>query len=195
MAVPIRFNDIGIMEREMSMVNPQSELVGKMYDHFMFKRNSLQNKLGFLNVGYWKGVEDSVELAQINLIETLAQFFVRRDGNLLDVACGMGASTRFMTKYFEPRLITGINIIPRQLEVCRVNAPECQFAQMDAADLKFGDESFDNILCIEAAFHFLTRRKFLQHAHRVLKPGGRLAMSDILFGQDVQKVYDSVPQE
>jgi ubiquinone/menaquinone biosynthesis C-methylase UbiE len=100
-----------------------------------------------------------------------------------------------MTKYFEPRLITGINIIQRQLEVSRANAPACQFAQMDAADLQFKDGSFDNILCIEAAFHFLTRRKFLEHAHRVLKPGGRLAMSDILFGPNVQEVYPSCPQE
>lgn len=66
---------------------------------------------------------------------------------------------------------------------------------MDATNLEFGAESLDNILCIEAAFHFMTRRKFLEEAHRVLRLGGRLAMSDILFGPKAHEVYPSVFKE
>jgi len=148
------------------------------------KQKLLHDKIGFFNLGYWKGVEDSVELAQINLIETLVRFFTKRDGNVLDVACGKGASSKFLTKYFEPHEITGINISEKQLEICKIIAPECNFRLMDAARLEFQESSFDNVLCIEAAPHFKTRHKFLEEAYRVLRPHGRLAMSDVFMHDD-----------
>jgi len=163
------------------------ESVNTYYEEYMF--GSLReafpiDKIGFFNLGYWKGVEDSIEMAQINLIETLVSFFINTNGTILDVACGKGASTKFLTKYFLPGNITGINISQRQLEICELIAPECSFKLMDATKLEFPDSSIDNVLCIEAAIHFATRRQFLQEAYRILEPGGRLAMSDLLCDYD-----------
>lgn len=143
------------------------------------------DKIGFINVGYWEGVDDSMEIAQINLIETLVRFLRNREGNILDVACGKGASSKFLTKYFDPRGITGINISEQQLEFCRMTAPECAFDLMDATQLEFADAAFDNVLCIEACLHFMTRQKFFQEAYRVLRPGGRMAMLDFLCDYDL----------
>jgi MPBQ/MSBQ methyltransferase len=156
------------------------DLVNAHYDHFMFGQRLDIDKIGFFNFGYWKGRVDSIEHAQINLIETLVGFFKNFDGNVLDVACGKGASTKFLTKYFLPSRITGINISEKQLQLCRLIAPECDFRLMDATSLDFPADAFDNLLCIEAAFHFMTRLQFLREAHRVLKKDGRLAMSDIV---------------
>ena len=51
---------------------------------------------------------------------------------------------------------------------------------MSATELKFADESFDNIICVEAAFHFVTRKKFLKAAFRMLKPRGQIVLPDVL---------------
>ena len=162
--------------------------VGKINDHYDFymfdgdRSNTTRymNTLGFHNNGYWKGGHNSLEHAQIDLIETLVGFFVDKRGSVLDVACGKGASTRFLTKYFDARRIIGINISEKQLEVGRLVAPTCDFRTMDATSLEFPNASIDNVLCIEAAFHFNTREQFLREAYRVMRPGGRFAASDVL---------------
>jgi len=139
------------------------------------------DRIGFLNVGYWKGIANSLEMAQLNLLETLLGFFANTQGTVLDVGCGKGATAKYLTKYFQPGSITGINISEPQLKTCRIIAPNCNFRLMNATNLEFADSSLDNILCIEAAQHFLTRQKFFEEAYRVLKVDGRLAMLDTLF--------------
>jgi SAM-dependent methyltransferase len=136
----------------------------------------------FYNFGFWTPDTHTQSQASENLVAHLLGFIPAecRTGQILDVACGLGASSRHLLRHFEPAQIVGINVSAQQLERARHNAPGCSFLIMDAARLDFPDASFDNILCVEAAFHFDTRETFLHEALRVLKPGGRLVHSDIL---------------
>jgi MPBQ/MSBQ methyltransferase len=134
----------------------------------------------FFNFGYWTADTPNQKGACENLMERLLAFIPEKRGTVLDVACGRGATTCHLLRYYKPSRITGINISHRQLETSRIKVPGAHFVLMDAAKLGFPDATFDNVICVEAAFHFETRSDFVREVHRVLKPSGRVVLSDIL---------------
>jgi cyclopropane fatty-acyl-phospholipid synthase-like methyltransferase len=141
----------------------------------------------FHNFGYWHEDTRSIREAHINLMELLLGRLPVREGKVLDVACGKGASTGYLLRYFRSENVTGIDLGEKQLASARAKAPGCTFLLMDAAELDFPAGSFDVVLCLEAAFHFETREKFLRRAHEVLKPGGTLLMTDVLMTEEAER--------
>ncbi|NEQ68436.1 MAG: methyltransferase domain-containing protein [Symploca sp. SIO2D2] len=141
---------------------------------------NIYGKHEFFNVGYWLPETQNQEESCFNLMEKLLEFIPEKTGSILDVGCGLGATTDYLLKYYSPADVVGINISSQQLERCRVNAPNCNFMEMDAVELKFEENQFEQMICVEAALYFDTREKFLKEACRVLKPGGSLILADII---------------
>ena len=166
----------------------------RVYDHAMVGRHrkGYYGGSGFFNFGYWSTQAQSQREASEALVDQLLDRVVVKGGRILDVACGVGSSTRRLMDSYGIDMITGINISDAQIAAARKNAPGCKFIQMDATCLKFPNCHFDAIICVEAAFHFDTRDAFLREALRVLKPGGSLVLSDILFRKLAGRIVEFI---
>lgn len=156
--------------------------INRWYDERMYsdQRCAYYGGGDFFNYGYWEDAIQDQRSACENLMEKLLLSLPKKEGKILDVACGKGASTAYLQKYYPPQNITAINISKKQLETAKQIAPGSHYLVMDGARLDFEDSSFDTVLCIEAVFHFDNRERFIREAMRVLRPGGFLLLTDIL---------------
>ena len=124
--------------------------------------------------------------AQVRLSERIVDRIAPCCGQaVLDVACGFGGTLAVLDRRCDGITMTGLNIDVRQLALCRdaVRRPSNHLAlvQADACAMPFKSATFDCVVCVEAMFHFASRQRFLGEAARVLRPGGVLALTDILF--------------
>ncbi len=143
-----------------------------------------------VHLGYWEGGQATLgpgefTRGQEKLNTVLLGMADLAPGQcLLDVGCGLGGTLEHINTGFQSMHLTGLNIDHRQLGICGTLAPQngncLEWIDGDACALPFPDSSFERVLCVEAMFHFASRRRFFAEAARVLKPGGLLVASDIL---------------
>jgi SAM-dependent methyltransferase len=114
----------------------------------------------------------------------IAWLGLRASGALLDVACGSGGPTLFMAER-SGCAVTGVDLHESGIAQARRQAEERGLgarARFEVADgsgtLPFADASFDAITCFDAINHLPDRPRVLREWRRVLKPGGRLLLTD-----------------
>jgi microcystin synthetase protein McyJ len=140
----------------------------------------------WLNLGYWKTAR-TYPAACADLVELLGSHAGLRSGHrILDVGCGFAEQDFVVLDRFGVSHITGIDITPVHVEKGRERVRQRGLDRRidirlgSATALEFPDGQFDSVLALECAFHFNTRDCFLREALRVLKPGGAIAIADML---------------
>lgn len=138
-----------------------------------------------VHLGTW-GPGDSLQRAMARTNEVMAdRAEVPEGATVLDVGCGYGATALFLAAE-RGCTVTGINISEKELELARERADEAglgdqvSFRYGDFHDIPFPDGSFDVVWSQEAFLHGVGKQTILEECHRVLRPSGRLVISDLV---------------
>ena len=140
---------------------------------------------GYMNFGLWEGATDYASAAE-RLVERLGLALELAPGaRVIDAACGRGSQDLYLLRRFGALSIDALDVTRNNIELALAQAASCagpgelRFHHASATRLPFPDASFSHAICVEAAHHFDTREAYLREAHRVLVPGGRIALADI----------------
>lgn len=141
-----------------------------------------------IHYGYWENDADdsSVEVATDRLTDLMISGLAAQAGQrVLDIGCGIGHPARRLVRACDVNVV-GITISHIQAAEATEHTAEAGLADRatfqfgDAMDMPFPDGSFDAAWAFESMWHMPDRGQVLSETARVLRPGGRLAIADVI---------------
>lgn len=150
---------------------------------------------GLLNLGYHGVVPllGGIVEAQRRLVRKSVELLgVGPLQQVLDVACGPGESSHIVRLMHPDASVVGVDLLPANVATAQQaygSDPGITFRVGDAMHLDAGDATVDRVMCVEAAFHFSDRARFIGEAYRVLRPGGRLVVVDFTWISDAARAH------
>lgn len=117
-------------------------------------------------------------------LENIINAIYIKDGlRILDLGCGSGYMTFPLAKKNKNISVVGLDIVSDTLERNNIKAKEdgldnIEFVSYEGYDFPFENASFDLVVSRYALHHFPDIYRSMREVARVLKPGGRLFISD-----------------
>ena len=121
-------------------------------------------------------------------LEVAAALGLDAGSHLLDIGSGLGGPARTVAEAHGCR-VTGIDLTQAFCDAATAMSgwvglgDRVAFRQGDATALAFGDATFDAAMTIHVAMNIPAKDRMYAEARRVLKPGGRFAVYDIVQGE------------
>jgi ubiquinone/menaquinone biosynthesis C-methylase UbiE len=105
------------------------------------------------------------------------------NGRILDLGSGSGYLTFSIAQRHPCAFVTGLDIVEKALENCRLREREqglanLDFISYDGTAFPFAANTFDIVVTRYALHHFPDIKRAFSEIGRVLKPGGQLFLSD-----------------
>jgi SAM-dependent methyltransferase len=145
-----------------------------------------------MHFGYWRWGMNPLQrepmLEQMNA-EVSARLHLepQQSARVLDMGCGVGATLRSFARRLPLAELTGITLVPWQVERgTQLNAEaggratEIKLLRADYEDSNLETGSYDAAYALESSCyaHRADKALLLAEAHRLLRPGGRLVVAD-----------------
>jgi len=147
--------------------------------------------------GMWKQPQnpDCSSSGYAEAAEQLTRLIIQmaeiRDGmSVLDIGCGFGGTIGYLNQHFSKLKLVGVNIDENQLRQAQKtiqasNDNHIEWICADACSMPLADASFDVVLAVESIFFFPSRVRFFEEAKKLLKPSGKLILSDFVLPKRV----------
>ena len=166
------------------MLSPRRDRAAAVYD-ILAAHNNLGRDTLYLNMGYWRDA-DSYDQA----CEALALLLAEKAGfaagdRVVDAGFGYGDQDLLWARRFAVS-IAGFNVNGAQVAVARERAEAAGLGEQialfarSALDTRLHGGWADRVVALESAFHFPDRRSFFAEAARLLRPGGTIALADLV---------------
>ena len=180
----------------MSQTNPVQE-------HYTIEEMPARIEDALRQAGFEAGRMDWSDLAPLDQfhVRGLAATKELADGleltggeSVLDVGSGLGGPARYLAAVHGCH-VTGIELTPLFVEIAdqlsaRTSLTErLQFVTGDALAMPFPPESFDHAWTQHVAMNIPDKARLYREIHRVLKTGGRLALYDVVTGENNPVIY------
>ena len=127
-------------------------------------------------------------LRRYRTAEICAQFFrkhINDNSDILDCGCGPGSVTLGLAEWASSGRTIGIDLNGEQFEIARASAEakgisNIEFREASIFELPFEDNYFDLVFAQAIFVHIPDHNKAISEIRRVLKPGGFVALRDIV---------------
>jgi ubiquinone/menaquinone biosynthesis C-methylase UbiE len=168
----------------------QRRYVRREYDAIA-KADACERGLWFMNEGYAPVDEterqpaidkaDEPFVHHMRLYWQLASAVPMQDKDVLEVGCGRGGGSYFLTKYMSPATMTGVDLSERNVALASAALPlaNVSFRRGNAESLAFADSRFHVVVNIESSHLYPHPERFFREVHRVLRPRGHFLLADL----------------
>ncbi len=127
-------------------------------------------------------------------LELAGKLGLSGSSQVLDLGSGLGGPARTLVESYGC-FVTGIDLTPAFCEAATTLSTwvglsdRVRFQQGDATALPFNNAAFDAVITIHVAMNIAAKDRLYAEAHRVLKPGSRFAVYDVLQGEGGKCLY------
>ena len=124
----------------------------------------------------------------------LSQLNFSEKEHLLDVGCGLGGASRYISNKYNNR-VTGIDLTAEYIETGNILSSwlkldkHVSLHQGSALSMPFDDNLFDGAYMLHVGMNIENKTQLFKEIFRVLKPGASLGVYDVMQNSDGELIY------